>query len=115
MYSDVFEIRHREYEWKNVTNIDEIKDILNTYINKYYDENDDKETWFNKVKELCELYGYASNIKEYKKNPGDYKGNVADISTIIRVAITTKSNTPDLYEIMKLLGKEEIIKRINML
>ena len=115
MYSDVFEIRHREYEWKNITNIGEIKDILNTYINKYYDENDDKETWFNKVKELCELYGYASNIKEYKKNPGDYKGNVADISTIIRVAITTKSNTPDLYEIMKLLGKEEIIKRINML
>ena len=115
MYSDVFEIRHRDYEWKNITNMVEIKNILNTYVDKYYSDDDDKETWFNKVKELCELFGYASNIKEYKKNPGDFKGSVADISTIIRVAVTTKSNTPDLYEIMKLLGKEEIIKRINML
>ena len=115
MYNDLFDIRHREYEWKNITNLVEIKNILNTYIDKYYSDDDDKETWFNKVKELCELFGYASNIKEYKKNPGDYKGNVADISTIIRVAITTKANTPDLYEIMKLLGKDEIVRRINLL
>ena len=115
MYDDKFESREKEYEWKNITDKKEIKNILNTYFNDYYDEKDDKETWFNKVRELCDKLGYASNIKDYKKNPENYKGNVADISTVIRVAITSKSNTPDLYEIMKLLGKDRIEKRINML
>ena len=64
---------------------------------------------------MCDELGYASNIKDYKKNPENYKGNVADISTVIRVAVTTKSNTPDLYEILKLLGKEEILRRINLI
>ena len=64
---------------------------------------------------MCDDLGYASNIKDYKKNPENYKGNVADISTVIRVAVTTKSNTPDLYEILKLLGKEEILRRINLI
>jgi glutamyl-tRNA synthetase len=115
MYDDKFENTTKEYEWKNITDINEIKNILKLYFDKYYDENDDKETWFNKVKELCEELGYASNIKEYKQNPDAYKGNVADISTVIRVAITSKSNTPDLYELMKLLGKDRIIERINMI
>ena len=64
---------------------------------------------------MCEKLGYASNIKEYKKNPTAYKGNVADISTVIRVAVTSKSNTPDLYEILKLLGIDRIKERISML
>ena len=82
---------------------------------KYYEENDDKDTWFNKIKELTEELGYCSNMKEYKENPDNYKGSVADISTVIRVALTSSSMTPDLYEIMKLLGKDRIISRINKL
>lgn len=113
MYDSEFNSRNLEYEWKNITDKTEIKNILNTYITKYFDENDDKDTWFNKVKELCDELGYASNIKEYKANPDNYKGSVADISTVIRVGVTTKSNTPDLYEILRLLGKERIIDRIN--
>ena len=54
-------------------------------------------------------------MKEYKENPDKYKGSVADISTVLRVALTSKSMTPDLYEIMKLLGKDRIIERINRL
>lgn len=54
-------------------------------------------------------------MKEYKENPEKFKGSVADVSTVIRVALTTKSMTPDLYEIMKLLGKDRIINRINIL
>ena len=104
-----------EFEWKNITDINEIKKICLTYINDYYDENDDKDTWFNKVKELTDSMGYCSNMKEYKKNPEQYKGNVADVSTAIRVAITSKAQTPDLYEILKILGKEEALKRINNL
>ena len=66
---------------------------------------------------MCDTLGYASNMKDYKKNPEAYKGSVADVSTVLRVALTTKTNTPDLYEIMKLLGdsriKERFIKCIN--
>ena len=91
----------------------EILNVLNTYFNEYYDYNDDKETWFNKVKEMCDKLGYASNMKEYKANPENFKGNVADISTIIRVSMTSKSQTPDLYEILKLIH-DEIPNRIEM-
>ena len=113
MYDELYKVS--EYEWKNITDKDEIKNILNVYVDKYYDESDDKDTWFNKVKELCDELGYASNIKEYKADPSKFKGNVADVSTVIRVSITSKSNTPDLYELMRLLGKERIINRINMI
>ncbi len=113
MYDELYS--PKEYEWKNITDKDEIKNILNVYMDKYYNPEDDKDTWFNKVKELCDELGYASNIKEYKQDPSKFKGNVADVSTVIRVAITSKSNTPDLYELMKLLGKDRIIERINMI
>ena len=82
-------------------------------MNEYYNETDDKETWFNKIKELCDRLGYASNMKEYKANPDNFKGNVADLTTAIRVAITSRSQTPDLYEILKLLGKDKILDRVN--
>ena len=82
------------------------------HIDKYYNENDNKDTWFNKMKLLCDELGYASNVKDYKNNPDNYKGSIIDISMIIRVALTSKSMTPDLYEIMKLLGIERIKTRI---
>lgn len=113
MYSNLF--INKDYEWGKINELGEIKNILNVYLNEYYDLNDDKDTWFNKIKELTDKLGYASNMKEYKKNPELYKGNVADISTVIRVALTTKSKTPDLYEIMKILGLEEIKRRISLL
>ena len=64
-----------------------------------------------KVKELASELGYAANMKDYKKDPDNYKGNVADIATVLRVALTSKSKTPDLCEIMCILGKDRIEKR----
>lgn len=113
MYDELF--NNFEYEWVNITNIDEIKLIVNTYFKEYYDINDDKETWFNKVKELCDRLGYASDMKRYKEDPSKYKGNVADVSTVIRVFVTSKKETPDLYEILRILGTERINNRINLL
>ena len=113
MYDDKF--NNVNYEYQKITDKDEIKNILNTYMKDYYNESDDKETWFNKIKEMCDKLGYASNMKEYKKNPENFKGNVADISTVLRVSLTSKSMTPDLYEIMKILGKERIIKRFELI
>jgi len=112
MYESEFNKRNLEYEFGKITDKEEIKKILNTYIGNFYEEDDTEEVWFSKMKEMCDKLGYASNMKEYKKEPEKYKGNVADVSTVIRVAITTKSRTPNLYDIMKILGKEEIKRRI---
>ncbi len=108
MYDNLFE---PDYEWMKITDKSEIKNIINTYINDYYDLSDDKDTWFNKIKELAKSLGYADNMKDYKKNPDNYKGNVADIATVIRVALTGKKNTPDLYEILKIFGVDRIKSR----
>lgn len=115
MYDELFDAKVEDYQFATVNDKEEIITILDKYINDYYEETDDKETWFNKIKLLCDDLGYASDMKAYKENPDNFKGNVADVSTVIRVALTTKNQTPDLYEIMRLLGKERIKARINRL
>lgn len=110
MYDEIFYSKEKTYEWKNITDKDEIKNILNTYVNKYIDLND-KDNWFNNIKLMCDELGYASNMKDYKKNPENFKGNVADVSTVLRVSLTSKSMTPDLFEIMKLFGIDRIKER----
>ena len=110
MYDEFFE--NENYEFQKINDINQIKEILNSYINNYFDENDDKETWFNKMKDLAEECGCAREVKQYKENPDAYKGHVGDISMVLRVAITGRQNTPDLYEIMQILGKERISNRI---
>lgn len=110
MYDDLFLEKDKVYEYQSITDKEEIRKILDTYMNKYYDVSD-KELWFNNIKLLCDELGYASNMKDYKQNPENYKGNVADVSTVLRVALTTKSMTPDLYEIMRLIGRQRIEKR----
>ncbi len=110
MYQEKFE--PTEYEWQKITDKEEIKTILNTYMNEFFCETDTEEEWFSNVKSCCDKLGYASNMKEYKQNPEKFKGNVADVSTVIRVALTSKSRTPNLYDIIRILGKEEILRRI---
>ena len=112
LYDEVFFTKEHEDEWQNITDKEEIKKIVTEYLS-VYDENDDKDTWFNKVKDVAEKFGYAREVKEYKKNPENYKGHVGDISTVIRVALTGRRNTPDLYEILKNLGRERIEKRFS--
>ena len=109
MFDELF--NNVNYEFAKINDKEEIKNILDTYINEYYDEFDTSEIWFNKIKLMCDSLGYASNMKEYKQNPDKFKGNVADVSTVLRVALTSKTMTPDLYQIMKLLGTEKIKER----
>lgn len=78
-----------------------------------YDESDDMNTWFGKVKTVAESLGYASDMKAYKADPDAYKGNVADISMFLRVAVTGKQNAPDLYTVMQILGREKTMARLN--
>lgn len=111
MYDEVFE-NNNKYEFQKITNKDEIKEIASKYIEKYFDINDDKQTWFDKMKDLAQEMGYAREVKEYKQEPEKYKGHVGDISTVIRVGLTGKCNTPDLYEIIQILGKDRVIDRL---
>lgn len=115
MYDELFEKHTKNYEFTNINNKDEIIRIMDLYVNKYYDEKDDQETWFNKIKDLSEELGYAREVKEYKENPDNYKGHVGDVSMVIRVALTTKAMTPNLYDIMKLFGKDKIKNRIKIM
>ena len=64
------------------------------------------------MKDLSEEFGYAREVKEFKANPEAFKGHVGDISTVIRISLTGKANTPDMYEIMQVLGKDSVIKRL---
>lgn len=78
-----------------------------------YSKDDTKEEWFNRIKELCSDCGFTPNVKEYKQNPDAFKGHVGDVSTVIRIAITSRTNTPDLYYILQILGVDEIMRRID--
>ena len=112
MYDDLFLNNTQEYPYQVINNKEEISKILSLYIEKYFDENDDKQTWFEKIKELAGELGYAKEVKEFKENPGKWTAHVGDVSTVLRVALTGRTNTPDMYEIMQVLGKESVISRL---
>ena len=78
-----------------------------------YNAADDKQEWFNKIKAIAPTLGFAAETKEYKANPDAYKGSAGDLSTVLRLAITGRRNTPDLCSIMQVLGQDEVIKRID--
>ena len=113
MYDESFNSQLHKDEYQVINDKEDIKKILKLYIEKYYDAYDDKQTWFNKIKELAGEMGYAKEVKEFKANPGVYKAHVGDVSTVIRIALTKRTNTPDMYEIMKVLGKDRVISRLN--
>ena len=115
MYDDKFYGKTQEYPYQPaISDIKDISKILDLYIQKYYDENDDKQAWFDKIKALAVEMGYVGEVKEFKANPGMYKAHVGDVSTVLRVALTSRTNTPDMYEIMQILGKDRIAKRFEV-
>lgn len=90
-------------------------DIKNTLVKfaESYDYADDMNAWFDKVKAIADSLGFASDMKAYKADPDSFKGSVADISMFIRVAVTGKMNSPDLYTVMQIIGKDKTLDRIN--
>lgn len=112
MYPEEFD-KISNYDFGEVSNKIDTSKVVKLYTEKYYNENDDKQTWFDKMKDLAEEVGFAREVKEFKADPEKWPGHVGDISTIVRVALTGRQNTPDLYEIMKVLGKDEVIRRLS--
>ncbi len=90
----------------------DIKTVLEKFIESY-DPADDMNAWFKKIQDIGESLGYTADMKAYKANPDAYKGNVGDVSMFIRIAITGKMNSPDMYAVMQILGKDTINKRIS--
>lgn len=89
-------------------------DLVTDYVNNYLNLDCDNEEWFNGIKEFAVKNGFASSPKEYKNEPDKFKGHVGDICEAIRVMVTGRLKSPDLFSIMKILGKDRILKRIDL-
>ena len=90
----------------------DIKAALMNFI-EAYDESDDMNVWFDKIKAIGESLGYTPDMKAYKADPSAFRGSVADISMFLRLAVTGKLNSPDMYAVMQILGKDRVTDRIN--
>ena len=110
IFNEFFD-RNSSLEFDSKFKKEDIKNLLETY-KKTYLLSDDKQTWFEKLKVCASNCGFV-DMKTYKSNPDAHIGNIADASNIVRIALTGKSTTPDLYEIMKLLGENEINTRLD--
>ncbi len=90
----------------------DVSAVLEAFKNSY-DENAEQSEWFNNIKIIAEANGFCPDMKQYKADPAAFKGSVADVSMFLRVAVTGRMNSPDLYEVMQILGKERVIDRIS--
>ncbi|MEG0872922.1 MAG: glutamate--tRNA ligase [Clostridia bacterium] len=116
LYKDDVEKKGYEFEcvkepYNAKLKIEKIKEIITEYI-KVYEEVEDKNIWFDTMKQTAQDLGFCTNMKEYKKNPDLYVGSTADFADTIRVAITNRHNTPDIHSIMLLIGKDTVLNRL---
>lgn len=90
---------------------DDIKAVFDKFLDNF-DITDDQNTWFDKIKAVADACGFASDMKAYKADPTPFKGSVADVSMFLRVAVTGSVNSPDMYSVMQILGKERVTSRV---
>ncbi len=101
-----------ESEWPAEVSPEDRREILARYISGY-DPSDDNSAWFAKVRAIGASLGYAEKPKDYKKNPNQYKGHVGHVSGVIRIAVTGRANSPDLWTVQQILGEEEVRARVS--
>jgi len=111
-YTEYFFKAPENIEMPENISAEDVKAILEKYV-EVYNPDHTKDEWFGAIKEMCEPLGFSPDVKAYKQSPESFKGHVGDVSGIIRLAVTGRKNTPDLYAIMQLLGKDEVINRLN--
>ena len=100
-----------ESEWPAEVSPEDRREILRRYI-EGYDPADDNQTWFEKVRAITADLGYAVKPKDHKKNPGMYKGHVGHVSGVIRIAVTGRASSPDLWTVQQIMGTEKVRGRI---
>lgn len=79
------------------------------------DYADDSNAWFEKIKKIASDLGYATDMRQYKADPAAFRGSVADVSMFIRVAVTGRMNSPDLYTVIHIIGMERTVQRVREL
>ena len=107
-YDDTFTIVD---EYPEGADKGDIKATLKRFL-ETYDPADEQSVWFDKIKSIAASLGYAAEMKDYKANPGAYRGSVADVSMFLRVAVTGKLSSPDMYAVMQILGEARVRQRI---
>lgn len=105
---------HVTDEYPANIDVNEAKKLLKDYL-ETYEHNDEQSQWFEKIRKIAEINGYAPKPKDYKKNPDLYKGHVGEISTVIRIALVGRENSPDIWEIQQIMGEEKVRARIGRL
>lgn len=110
-YDDYFVIQERVPEQ---VSDEDAKEILSRYLDTY-DHSDDQSAWFEKIRTITADLGYAVKPKDYKKHPDEYKGSVAHVSTVIRIAVMGRSQSPDVWSIQQILGEDKVRSRISQL
>lgn len=110
-YDDCFTIEERIPEQ---VSDEDAAEILRRYL-ETYDHSDDQSRWFEKIRTITADLGYAVKPKDYKKHPEEYKGSVAHVSTVIRIAVMGRSQSPDVWSIQQILGEDRVRARISQL
>ena len=90
---------------------EDVREILIRYLDTY-DHSDDQQAWFEKIRQITGDLGYAVRPKDYKKDPDSYKGHVGHVSTVIRLALMGRTDSPDMWEIQQILGEDRVRARI---
>lgn len=93
---------------------DTVKSVLNGYLSRYNHE-DDNSAWFDKLKQTADSLNFASDMKAYKAEPDRYRGSISDVAEIVRIAVAGRTNTPDLWSIIHIMGESEMKERIEKL
>ena len=107
-YDDLFEVREAV---PDTFKKEDVKAALARFA-ETYDENDDAGVWFDKIRAIAKDLGYADDMKEYRQNPDSFPGSVADVSMFLRLAVTGRMNSPDMYDVMRVLGRERVLARV---
>lgn len=111
-FDEYYEESLKILPWNEAISKSDIKDILSDYVSSINLEIDE-ESWFNNIKELGSRHNFCDSVKVWKKNKEAYKGHVGDVSEMIRIAVSGKKQSPNLYYILKILGTERSVKRLN--
>lgn len=110
-YDDVYKNLTITPQSEHITDNTDVQKVIIAFLT-YYHSDDDKDTWLEKMRRICTDLGYAGNMKDYKANPENFKGHLGDIAMIIRTALSGRTQTPDLYEMLQTMGEQRVRDRL---
>ena len=102
-----------QIELPKTLSLENAKEIIKVYANEFNFDAGSQEQWFEDLKVIGLNLGYCANRKEYKANPESYKGMISDVAGAVRAALSHRTNTPDLYTIMQIMGEEKVRERFS--